>query len=381
MSRSPAPLAAAAFLLAGAALLPAGAHAQDTTFVGDTAVGLDAAAGPGAAPFFGRTYAVIAHDPSAGVLGVAAASTEFSVGSEGVLLEPGLGAVVAQGGNAGGDAGRRVLSALRSGQSPAAALGAAGGPRAPDQVAVLTPGCERATRLAPGAEDEAESRPGRSAGLCHLAAGVGLRDSAVLDRAVSALSSAGGLAERLAAALSAVEEVLPGVAGSRSAVLWVAADDSSGDALGRPELRLQVDDHERPALALEKRLESARADWLTVRAGRAVDRGDHRRAAALADSALALEVSATSAWLQRGRALLHQGREEEAETAFQRMLELDPYLLRHLGDASGGEITVRERVIPYFPRLVLRLDLYRREYFDDLDFGPEPEPFGRDTAR
>jgi len=176
--------------------------------------------------------------------------------------------------------------------------------------------------------------------------------------------------------LAAMEGAARSVGGSRSAVLWVAAEEAADAVLGRRELRLQVDDHERPALALEKRLEVGRAAWLARRAGRASDRGEYRTAASLAGRALELDVSAPVAWLQRGRALLYLGREEEAETAFQRMLELDPFLLGHLGDASGPEITVRERVIPYYPRLILRLDLYRRNYFDDLDFGPEPRPFG-----
>lgn len=384
MSRTTPPLAAAALLLAGCALLPAGAPAQDTTLVRDTAAAPDTAAGPASAPFLGRSYAVVAYDSAAGLLGLAAASTEFSVGSGGVQLEPGVGAVAALGsggGSGGGDAPRGILAALRSERSPAAALRAASGPGAPAHAAALTPACDRDTRRAPWAADDAVSRPGRLAGLCYVAAGLSLRDSAELDRAVGALrSSSGSLAERLVAALSAAEGVVPEVGGSRSAVLWIAGDDTSAAPGGR-ELRLQVDDHGRAALALEKRLEAARADRLAALAGRAVDRGDHQRAAALADSALALDVSATTAWLQRGRALLHRGREEEAETAFQRMLELDPYLLRLLGDASGSQVSVRESVIPYYPRLVLRLDLYRREYFDDLDFGPEPEPFGRDTAR
>lgn len=380
MSRATASLAAVALLLAGSALLPVRAPAQDTTLVRDTAAAPDTAAGPASAPFFGRSYAVVAYDSAAGLLGLAAASTELSVGSGGVQLEPGVGAVVALG-SRGGDASRGILAALRSGRSPPAALRSASGPGSPAHAAALTPACDRDARRAPWAADDAVSRPGRIAGLCYVAAGLSLRDSAELDRAVSALrSSSGSLAGRLVAALSAVEGVVPEVGGSRSAVVWVAGDDTSAAPGGR-ELRLQVDDHERPALALERRLEAARADRLAALAGRAVDRGDQQRAAALADSALALDVSATTAWLQRGRALLHRGREEEAETAFQRMLELDPYLLRLLGDASGSQVSVRESVIPYYPRLVLRLDLYRREYFDDLDFGPEPEPFGRDTAR
>lgn len=325
---------------------------------------------------FARSYAIVAYDPAAGHLGVAVASTEFSAGSGGALLDPAAGAVAVLGRPEGAGA-RSALEALRSGRSPASAAADAARRDPPAQVAALTPECDRAAERSGAATEGAESRPGRVGGLCYLAVGLGLRDAASLDLAVRSFRSAsGGLLPRFLAALSAMDSASHPVGGSRSAVVWVAAGEEGEPVLGRRELRLQVADHERPALALEKRMEAGRADWLARRAGRAVGRGEHERAAALADSALSLDVSAPLAWLQKGRAQLHRGRVEEAETAFQRMLELDPYLLRLLGAVSGGEITVREDVIPYFPRLVLRLDLYRRAYFEDLDFGPEPEPFG-----
>lgn len=357
----------------GAALLTAALLAAP-------AAGQEPGSSEGEAPVFARSYAIVAYDSAAGHLGVAAASTEFSVGSGGALLDPALGAVTVPGRPSGG-AARRILDALRSGRSPAAAV--AEGVRGTEaaQAAALTPSCDRAAEASAAAADEAESRPGRAGDVCYLAVGVRPRSAADLDALVRSFRSASGdLLARLTAALSAVESASRSVGGSRSAAVWVAAADGGDPILGRRELRVQVDDHGRPALAVEKRLEAGRADWLARRASRAVDRGGYERAAALADSSLALDQSAPMAWLQRGRALLHRGRVEEAETAFQRMLELDPYLLRLLGDASGTEISVRESVIPYYPRLVLRLDLYRREYFDDLDFGPEPEPFVSDSV-
>lgn len=363
----PGPAVAALLVAAATALVPRGGAAQ--------APGAD-----GAAPFFGRTYGIVAYDSAAGRLGLVAASTEFSVGSGGAHLEPGVGGVLVQG--AGGTGvGRRVLDALRAGGSPAGALADLSGADGATQVAALTPACDRAADRGPGAEGRARSRSGRSGDVCYVAVGVRLRPTAGLDRLVRSFRTASGsLRERFVAALSAMEGSARNVGGSRSAVLWVAASEGGRPVLGRGELRLQVEDHGRPALALEKRLEAGRADGLARRAARSVAGAEYERAVALADSSLALDLSAPGAWLQRGRALLHLGRIEEAETAFRRMLELDPFLLRLLGEVSGGEIRVREDVIPYHPRLVLRLDLYRREYFDDLDFGPEPEPFEADSA-
>lgn len=358
-------------LAAAALLLPARAAAQE-------AGGADTLSSRG--PVFGRSYALLAHDTGSGTLGMVGASTEFSVSSGGAHLDPGAGAVFVQGQGTGA-AGRRILDALRQGRSPAAALSAVTGEDGAVQAAALTPACDRDAEARSGAGDGVVSRAGRAGGICYVALGVRLRPAAGLDLLVRSFESAGGpLVERLLAALTAVEEASRSVGGSRSAVLWTAASDTADPPLGRSEIRLQVEDHERPALALERRLRVGRADWLSRRASRAVGRGEYERAVALADSSLDLDLSAPMAWLQRGRALLYRGREEAAEEAFRRTLELDPYLLRLLGDVSGGEITVREDVIPYYPRMVLRLDLFRREYFDDLDFGPEPEPFVTDTA-
>lgn len=385
MNRRPGRSALAVLVAAGLALAPSDAPAQDTVPVPDTVLvadttGRDTLGAAGAGTFFGRSYAVLAYDSASGQLGLAAASTEFSVASGGAYLEPGTGAVAVQG-QGGGGAGRRILASLRSGRNPTAALRAASGRGAAVQAAALTPACDPAAWRVPGVEDEAASRPGRSGGTCYIALGIRLRSSTSMDRLVRSFrSSTGSLAERLLATLSAMEGAVQNVGGSRSAVLWVAAGDTAGEILGRRELRLQVEDHERPALALEKHLEAGRGEWLAGRASRAIDRGDYRQAAALADSSLTLDVSSPVAWLQRGRALLYMGREDAAETAFRRMLELDPFLLRLLGDASGSEITVRESVIPYYPRVVLRLDLYRREYFDGIGFGPQPRPFGPDSV-
>lgn len=356
-------------LAAAALLLPARAAAQ----VPDTL--------SRRGPVFGRSYALLAYDTGTGTLGMVGASTEFSVASGGAHLDPGAGVVFVEG-QGSGAAGRRVLDALRQGRSPAAALSAVSGEGGPVQAAALTPACDRAADESPGAGDEAVSRAGRAGGVCWVAVGVRLRPAAGLDLLVRSFESGGGgaLVDRLLAAMTAMEEASRSVGGSRSAVLWTAASDTANLPLGRSEVRLQVEDHERPALALERRLRVGRADWLSRRASRAIGRGEYERAAALADSSLDLDLSAPMAWLQRGRALAYRGREEGAREAFQRMLELDPYLLRLLGEVSGGEIDVREDVIPYYPRMVLRLDLFRRDYFDDLDFGPEPEPFGADTT-
>lgn len=328
---------------------------------------------PAQSPHPHRSWGLLAYDPGTGQLGLIAASTGFSVASGGAVLEAEVGAVLVHPRFHPG-AGRRALSALREGRAPPAAARAAAArvDRRPHLVALLAPTCESAAEAADTLGAAPTTRGGRAGELCYLAAGVRTPEGAGVSTLIRGFRDAGGgLAERLVAALSAADRAAPRPSGPRSAVLWVAGSGQEDLPLGRAQLRLQVDDSGRPAEALAHRLRLGRADWLARRAGAAVDRGDFERAVALADSALSLDLSSAEAWLQRGRAQLHREKEREAERSFQRMLEIDPYLLPLLGDPA--EESVRRGVIPYVPRLILRLDVYRRSFYGDLDFGPRPE--------
>lgn len=340
-------------------------------------------------------YGVLAYDPAAEQLGVAAASGGFSTASGVPWLEQGTGAAVVLGRRAP-EAGRAALTALREGvgarsavDRAAAAAGRSGGL----QVAVLAPDCGSAGYTADDAYPWSGTRSGRVDGICYVAAGSLLSESSVLSRAVEAFrGSEGTLVERLRAFLEAAERASGEVARSRSAVLWVDAPDAERGALGRASLRLQVDDVQRPADALRYLVRAGRADALARRASLAVEAGEYGRAVELADSAVAREPASALAWLAKGRALLFRGDDARAEVAFQRMLEVNPYLLHVLGDPgraardtlseAGGPLTppegderpprVRAGLIPYRPRLLLRLDVYRRSFFRDVEF-PEYE--------
>ncbi len=344
-------------------------------------------------------YAVLAYDPAARQLGVAAASGGFSVASGVPWLEQGTGAAVVLGRQAP-VAGRRTLSALRDGAAPRTAVDRAAdvaGRSGGLLVAALTPDCGTASFVADDAYPWSGTRSGRAGGICFLAAGSLLADAGVLDEAVAGFrQSEGTLVDRLRAFLEAAESASGEVARSRSAALWIDAPDADRGALGRAALRLQVDDVQRPADALRYLVRAARADELAREASLAVDEGDHGRAVELADSAVAREPTTALGWLAKGRALLFRGEDAAAETAFQRMLEVNPYLLHVLGDPgraardtlsdAGGPLgppgadetapEVRAGLIPYRPRLLLRLDVYRRSFFRDVEF---PE-YGADES-
>lgn len=319
-------------------------------------------------------YALLAHDRSTGQTGVVLASSSYSAGSGLPWLEGGAGAAAVLGGDPAAS-GRAALGALREGRAAASALSAArtaGAGRAP--VAVLDEQCGRAVHTAGDAYPWSGSARGEAGGICYVALGSLLPDTRFLDRAVRAFAdSSGSMLDRMHAFLRAADRAAGELTVSRSAALWIDAPDAADGALGRARLRLQVENVQRPGDALGVVIEAGRADALARRAAAAVDAGSHDRAVELADRALEIDPANAAAWLARGRALLYRGDEEDGETALQRMLEVNPYLLHVLGDpATDSEDrapSVRAGMIPYHPRLLRRLDVYRRAFFrGDVDF-------------
>lgn len=332
-------------------------------------------------------YALLAYDPTTGQVGAVSASSGFSAGSGTLAVEAERGAAAVLGGRSSA-ARRAAARALRAGdgagEATTRAVSAAGRPPGL-QVSALTTDCARSARTSGDAYPWTGTVEGRAGDVCFLAVGAFLADSAVVGRMAGGFRDAdGSLLERLQSALASAEVAAgEGAAGevarSRSAAVWISAPEGEEGPLGRPDLRLQVEDVQRPADALRYLIRTGRAEDLARRASLAVDAGEHDRALELADRASELDPTTPLAWMARGRALLYRGEDGEAEEAFRRMLEVNPHLLHLLGDASGaardtaddgarGAPEVREELIPYRPRLILRLDEYRRAFYRQVEF-------------
>jgi uncharacterized Ntn-hydrolase superfamily protein len=361
-------LAALALSILAMATGPARGAAQVAGASPDSARAPAATPAAVGSPVFG--WALLAYDASSGELGIVAASDRFSAGSGVPYLDRRVGAVAVLG-RLDAALGHSVLGSLRGGATPQGVVG----PGAADadsaagaaQVGALTPTCQMAARTSPGLVPWSGSSSGGSGASCWLLMGTGLSDSTLLPRLAAAYGRSGGdLLDRFLAVLDAAGRSEEDAPRSRSAVLWITAPPGSSPPLGRGELRLQVEDVQRPSDALREVADAGRADALASRAAVAVDRADYQAALDLSKRALDVEPATALAWLARGRALLFLNRADEAEQAFQRMLEVDPWLLHVLGNPATGRI--RQGVIPYRPRLLQRLDVYRRAFWPDVTF-------------
>lgn len=323
-------------------------------------------------------YGLLALDGTTGQLGLAVASGRFSAGSGLVFLDPARGAALVLGRMAP-EAGRRAVRALADGLGPdsAARVAAAGAPEGV-QVAVLDTGCRSGVAVAGDSLPWTGSRTGDAGSVCWLAAGSLLADGSLVDRMAAGFRGSGGeMPQRLLAGLEAAERGREAVGRVTSAALWVAAGEDGEPVLGRPELRLQVESSQNPSAALRHLLRAGRADALAARAHRRVEEEEYERAVELADRAIELEPATALAWLSRGRALLYLGRREEAETALQRMLEVNPFLLNVLGDPLVPR--PRRGAMPYDPRLLERLDVYRKAFFPEIEFPADTAEAAADT--
>jgi uncharacterized Ntn-hydrolase superfamily protein len=220
------------------------------------------------------TYSIVARDPDSGELGVAVQSHWFSVGSIVPWAEAGVGVVATQS-IAEPAYGPRLLERLRAGEEPQAALAAlladdemarfrqVAAVAADGRVAVHTGnGCIPYAGHLEGAEFTAQANLMASADVWPaMAAGFH--------------GSAGPLARRLLAALSAAEAAGGDVRGRQSAALLVVPAEGER---WRTVADLRVEDHPEPLVELSRLLDLRDAYELANQADELAGAGRHEEA-------------------------------------------------------------------------------------------------------
>ncbi len=219
------------------------------------------------------TYSVVAADPTAGLIGIAAQSHHFGVGPAIVAMEAGVGAVAVQSYGDVSHYGPAVLAALGGGGDASTALDAAVATdrrhrraqigvvaASGDSAAATGDSCVQAAGHVTGPGWSAQANMCASAAVWNDAAAV-LSDGADAD-------ASNDLAHRLIAALLAAEAAGGDLRGVQSAVLRIVAVDP---AERHQAADIRVDDHPDP-LAELVRLDAMR-------------RAGHDMAAAFSDAA------------------------------------------------------------------------------------------------
>ena len=205
-----------------------------------------------------NTYSIVARDAETGELGVAVQSHWFSVGSDVIWAEPGIGAVATQS-FIDPSYGPLGLQLMRSGKNASQALEALIG--IDEHANVRQVGMVDARGIA-------ANYTGDKAIIEHCGiVGAGFAVQANLmwkptvceAMAAAYQSTSGDLGERLMAALEAGEREGGDIRGKQSAALLVVSGDRSQPPWGGRVFDLRVEDHPEPLVELRRLLKMNRA--------------------------------------------------------------------------------------------------------------------------
>ncbi|MDT8435378.1 MAG: DUF1028 domain-containing protein [Gemmatimonadota bacterium] len=329
-------------LLLGALAAAPAASAQDAT---------DAAGDRSRTPRAVRpahTYSIVARDRETGELGVAVQSHWFSVGSNVVWAESGVGAIATQSfiDPSYGAVGLEMLRAGRSAAQTLAGLVAADPSPEVRQVGIVDAAGGTAAHTGALAIRHACHHEGDGftvqANLMH--------HPTVCDAMVQAWESGDGdLAERLMSALEAAEAEGGDIRGRQSAALLVVAPHPSGRPWADRRFDLRVEDHEEPLVELRRLLGVARAYLHMNEGDERLTRGDVDGAVEEYRKAEALLPGESEPIFWHAVTLASVGRVEESLPLFAESFAMRPEwreLVPRLGDAD---------LLPDDPGLVERI--------------------------
>lgn len=295
-----------------------------------------------------HTYSIVARDPVTGALGVAVQSHWFSVGSNVVWAEAGVGAVATQSfiDPSYGKLGLDLMRAGRSAPDALRGLIAADEGRDVRQVAMID------------SEGRVFAHTGKN---CIQSAGhiVG-KDFSVQanlmlnERVWPAMAQAfentkGDLAEKMMAALEAAQAVGGDIRGRQSAAIIVVSGKPTGRAWSDRIVDLRVDDHAEPLKELRRLLNLQRA-YNHMNAGDlAVEQKDNERALREYSAAARLVPDNVEMVYWHAVALVTMGRVEESLPLFRRVFA---------ADKNWAVLTprlVKSGLLPDDPKLIERI--------------------------
>ena len=270
-----------------------------------------------------NTYSIVARDAETGELGVAVQSHWFSVGSDVIWAEPGVGAVATQS-FIEPDYGPLGLHLMRSGKSASQAL--------EGLVSVDEHSAVRQVGMV-DANGEVANFTGAKAIIeyCDLtgdgfAVQANLMWKPTVCEAMAAAyeSTDGDLGERLMAALEAGEGEGGDIRGKQSAALLVVSGDRNQPAWGGRVFNLRVEDHPEPLMELRRLLTMNRAYNLVNQGDEHLTEGNIEMAVAAFSAAEALAPNNHEMVFWHAVTLAGAGQVEQALPLFEKAFSLWP---------------------------------------------------------
>ncbi len=270
-----------------------------------------------------HTYSIVARDPDTGQLGAAVQSHWFSVGSDVIWAEPGIGAVATQSfiEPSYGPLGLQLMRAGKDSDQALRALLAVDEHEDVRQVGMVDADGNVANHTGANAISEYCNLKG---GNFTVQANLMWKPT-VCTAMVAAIETADGdLAERMMVALEAAEGEGGDIRGRQSAALLVVNGDATEPAWGGRIFDLRVEDHAEPLVELRRLLNVSRAYQLMNEGDEHMTNGEVEKAVAAYSGAEALVPDSHEMIFWHAATLAADGRVDESLPLFKKAFDMWP---------------------------------------------------------
>ncbi|MFQ5548003.1 MAG: DUF1028 domain-containing protein, partial [Woeseia sp.] len=270
-----------------------------------------------------HTYSIVARDADTGQLGAAVQSHWFSVGSDVIWAEPGIGAVATQSfiEPSYGPLGLQLMRAGKDSDQALRALLAIDEHEDVRQVGMVDADGNVANHTGANAIIEYCDIAGDS---FTVQANLMWKPTVCAAMVKAFETSNGDLADRLMAALEAAEGEGGDIRGRQSAAILVVSGDASQPAWGGRIFDLRVEDHAEPLAELRRLLNVARAYQLMNQGDEHMTDGEVEKAVAAYGAAEALVPDSHEMIFWHAATLAADGRVEESLPLFAKAFDMWP---------------------------------------------------------
>jgi len=270
-----------------------------------------------------HTYSIVARDGETGELGAAVQSHWFSVGSNVIWAEPGVGAVATQSFTepSYGPLGLQLMRTGKSAEQALTALLAADAHEDVRQVGMVDANGAVANHTGDNAIVEFCNLTGDSFAVQANLMWKPTVCSAMFDAFENA---EGDLAERMLVALEAAEGEGGDIRGKQSVALLVVSGDISQPAWGGRIFDLRIEDHAKPLTEMRRLLTMARAYRLMNEGDEHMTKGEVKKAIVAYSSAEALVPDSHEMVFWHAATLAAGGRVDESLPLFKKAFDMWP---------------------------------------------------------